>query len=289
MSYTITGYSTALFSTWIFIEDLGILFDAGDGLSAGLLQKARKIKQAFISHADRDHLTGLMQFNQLNARAGFPKIYYPADSGSFPFLNDFLEQFDPHVQGTEWFPIKENQSIPIKGNLHVESIRNGHVAVEASKTKSLSYQVVEKKRKIKKELEQLSGPEIAKLAKEHGKDFITQEYKRKLIGYSGDTPVEDYERWNGTQVLIHEATFLDDQVGLKEHANKHSNLEDVMEMIANIEIESLILSHFSSRYSATEIDQKIKDLIKKYGIEIPVFRILPGQIHSDILNQTPIL
>ncbi|WP_315814720.1 hypothetical protein [Paraflavitalea speifideaquila] len=42
MQFTITGYSTALFSTWYFIEELGLLFDAGDGVSAGLLQKAGK-------------------------------------------------------------------------------------------------------------------------------------------------------------------------------------------------------------------------------------------------------
>ena len=89
MKLTITGFSTALFSTWYFIEELGLLFDCGDGASSGLLQKARKVKHAFISHADRDHLTGLLQFNQLNARQGFPKIYFPRDSGSFPFLKEF--------------------------------------------------------------------------------------------------------------------------------------------------------------------------------------------------------
>lgn len=41
----ITGYSTALFATWFFIEELGLLLDAGDGVSAGLLQKSRKVKQ----------------------------------------------------------------------------------------------------------------------------------------------------------------------------------------------------------------------------------------------------
>lgn len=39
MPLTITGYSTGLFATWYFIEELGILFDAGDGVSAGLTQK----------------------------------------------------------------------------------------------------------------------------------------------------------------------------------------------------------------------------------------------------------
>ncbi len=95
----ITGYSTALFSTWYFWEDAGVLFDCGDGVASGLLQKARKIKHVFISHADRDHLAGLLQFNQLNARPGL-KIYFPKDCGSFPALAEFSKHFDPHTEGS---------------------------------------------------------------------------------------------------------------------------------------------------------------------------------------------
>ncbi|MCI5058502.1 MAG: RNAse Z, partial [Flavobacteriales bacterium] len=79
MSLKITGYSTALFSTWYFVEDYGLLFDAGDGVISALTQKSGKVRQIFVSHADRDHLTGLLQFNQLNARNGFPIIHYPKD------------------------------------------------------------------------------------------------------------------------------------------------------------------------------------------------------------------
>ncbi|HVU94591.1 MAG TPA: hypothetical protein VHE34_05170 [Puia sp.] len=94
MQLTITGYSTALFSTWYFVEEWGVLFDAGDGLIPALLQKSRKTDHAFISHADRDHLTGLIQFNQLNARPGFPVMYYPKDAKFFPVLEAFSRQFD---------------------------------------------------------------------------------------------------------------------------------------------------------------------------------------------------
>ena len=93
----ITGYSTALFSTWFFLEEYGILFDAGDGVSASLMGKGGKIKHIFISHADRDHITGLLQVHQLNARPGKPLIAYPKDSGSFPAMAGFMDKFDPHV------------------------------------------------------------------------------------------------------------------------------------------------------------------------------------------------
>lgn len=284
MNFKITSYSTALFSTWVFVEELGLLFDAGDGVMAHLLQKSRKIKQVFISHADRDHLNGLPQFYQLNAREGFPKIYYPRDSGSFPAMHSFLQKFDPHLIGTEWIPIAEKMEFAVKGDYFVESIRNGHILADDKITKSLSYKVLEKKRKIKEEFLGLSGKEIAALIKEKGKDFLTKEKRETVFGYSGDTPVEEYERWENTKILMHEATFLSREDGQKNHANKHSNLEDVLEMVAALNVEKLILSHFSSRYSKEDIDQAIRANCKKYKIDIPVFRILPGEVHRDILE-----
>ena len=52
------------------------------------------------ANADRDHLTGLLQLNQLNARPGFPFIRYPKDSDSFRVLEKFSKQFDPQVART---------------------------------------------------------------------------------------------------------------------------------------------------------------------------------------------
>jgi ribonuclease Z len=284
----ITGYSTALFSTWFFIEDYNLLFDAGDGVTSALLQKSRKIKHVFISHADRDHLTGLFQFNQLNARKGFPIIHYPADSGSFPAIQQFTQRFDPHVKGGVWLPIQDNQVFSLNNNLSVRSIKNGHVVAPNNKTKSLSFIVFSKKAKLKPEFQHLTGGEIQRLSKEKGKDFITNIITKDLIGYSGDTPIESDERWQNVDILIHEATFLSNDIHLNTKANKHSNLEDVLKMVASTNVKKLILSHFSSRYSKAEIDAAIFKFAKKYQIKIPIFRVLPGETSRDILNDEPV-
>ena len=289
MNFTISGYSTALFATWIFIEELGLLFDAGDGLSSSLLQKSRKVKKAFISHADRDHLGGIPQFIQLNAREGLPIIHYPKDSGSFPALKSFLEKFDPHVSGVQWIPIQENMEFKVKGKYFVKSIRNNHIVVAPEISKSLSYLLVEKKNKLKTEFLSLSGKEIGALVKEHGQEHISDQIEEKIIGYSGDTPVDDYERWDNTKILIHEATFLDDHEGLNTKMHKHSRLHEVMEMVSTINVEKLILTHFSTRYDEDQIDDRIKRLIKSYNIKIPVYRISPGKICHDILTQEPLI
>lgn len=290
MQLTITGYSTALFSTWYFVEELGILFDCGDGVSAALLQKARKVEHVCISHADRDHLAGLLQFNQLNARPGFPVMYYPKHSGSFPALEAFSKKFDPHVDFTTWHPVSPEEELFLRDDLLVQPLRNGHVPVASSIIRSLSYKVFHTKRKLKPALEGLSGLEIKQYAEKYGKESTTDEVRTNIITYSGDTPVEDPSMWDGSEILIHEATFMGggEHIKAKPHVNKHSTLEEVMEMVSSIRVGKLILGHFSSRYDHATIDRTIRSYCDKYAINIPVHRVLPGVTVTDILSQPPL-
>lgn len=290
MHLTITAYSTALFSTWYFIEEWGLLFDAGEGLISALLQKSRKIDHVFISHADRDHLTGLLQLNQLNARPGYPIMYYPKDAGSFPSLEAFSKKFDPQVAQTVWTPVTEGEEIHITKDLLVRPLRNGHVPVDPHIIKSLGYMVVQTRKKLRPEFTHLSGNELRLLSEKQGRDSLSMEVRSNLLAYSGDTPVEDGSKWDNTNILIHEATFLGsgEPVKTRTYGNQHSTLEEVMEMVSTIRIEHLILGHFSSRYSPEEIDRAIRDQCEKYSINIPVHRLLPGETVHDLLNQQPV-
>lgn len=290
MNYTITAYSTALFSTWINIEELNLLIDAGDGLTAGLLQKSRKIKHAFITHPDRDHLNGLPQFIQLNSRGEFPIVHYPKDSGSFPAIQNFLSKFDPHTKNSQWIGIEDGQLIQIKKGFEVQAIRNEHVKSPVGIHKSLSYKVFEKKNKLKSEFAELKPEEIKKIAIDKGRDFLTTTIKKNVISFSGDTPVDDYEKWNGSEILIHEATFLRDEndAQIESRGNKHSTLEEVLKMVKEINVGHLILNHFSARYSKEQINESVLKLIKELNLQIPIHIVYPGEIKRDILNMTAI-
>lgn len=257
MKLTITGYSTALFSTWYFIEELGILFDAGDGLTSALLQKSRKINHVFLSHADRDHLTGLMQLNQLNAREGYPVIYHPRDGQSYPALEAFSRRFDPHIAGTVWIPVVPGEEIKVKDDILVVPLRNEHVRAGADTIRSLGYKVMQIKHKLKPELAGLTPAEIKQISLEQGKESIAVEVRTNILSYSGDTPVADPATWQDTKVLIHEATFLERNEEIKQYTykNLHSRLDDVLEMVSRTNVETLVLGHFSSRYAAEQIDE----------------------------------
>jgi len=291
MNLTITGYSTALFSTWYFIEEYRLLFDAGDGIASSLLQKSRKIDHIFLSHADRDHLTGLLRLNELIARDGLPNLYFPTDAHSFSALEIFSKQFDARVGQTNWQGMGDQQWAMIQKDIFVQALRNNHVvSAHPWQVKSVSYQLYQLKQKLKAELVGLSQEQLTRMALTAGRETMTESVRVNLVGYSGDTPADQLGQWNNTSVLIHEATFLSRQ-DIKETdptRNRHSTLEEVLREVAQLKIERLILGHFSSRYSPEQIDSAIKKYCQLYKIQIPVYRLLPGQLQWDILQSQPV-
>ncbi|MGH1337422.1 MAG: MBL fold metallo-hydrolase [Aureispira sp.] len=287
MKLTITGSSTALFSTWYLVEEFQLLFDAGDGVISNLLQRSRKAQHVFVSHADRDHMSSLMAFRQMHARPeGFPKIYYPKDARSFEYLKDFSARFAPHSPPTPWYGVDDGQEFAIKPNYIVKSIRNEHIDVPLPVIKSVGYEILEVKRKLKTAFKGLSGLEIKALREKKGNDFITQEQRQSILTYTGDTPVRDYDLWSQANVLIHEATFLEAPAKNKR-GSVHSVLEEVIDMVAQSQVQQLILGHFSMRYSKQEIEQAVQQLCQQYQLHIPVFCVLPGVVARDILSTPP--
>ncbi len=282
---TIAGYSTALFSTWIFVEQLGLLLDAGDGVCAGLLQKSRKVRKVAITHPDRDHVTGILQLQQLNAQDGVPEIFYPADCGSFPALAEFCRRFDPgRGEQITWSAVKPGENRDLEGGYRLKVIANDHFHDKPGLIKSVSYLVVRETRKLKAEFGGLTQKELAELSRKHGQEYLTQKVEETVLGYSGDTSVGAASRWSGCRVLIHEATFLKKaDAGDREGRHLHSFLDEVLRMAAEAKPQQLILNHFSSRYSREEIVATIQREAAALRLEFPVFAILPGEVARDIL------
>lgn len=280
----IHGYSTALFATWILIEDFGVLFDCGDGVVASLLHKSRKAKTIAISHADRDHVTGLLQMNQLNAGSGIERILYPADSGSFPALQDFFGRFDPETKDAfPWIPVSPGQRMGIRPSLEIEVVRNTHIASDL--VKSVGYKIVQSKRKLKAEFVGLPSNEIEGIAKARGRDAISESVEEVLVAYAGDTGVEEANKWRGCQTLIHEATFIDSEdAETTRSRNLHSRLVDVLAMARDAQPQRLVLHHFSSRYDRERIREEVRRLSGELKIGFPVYAILPGAVSRDVLG-----
>ena len=283
--FTIHAASTALFSTWIFVEEVGVLFDAGDGVAASLGQKGGKVDNVFITHADRDHVCGLLQFHQLNARNGQPNIFYPSGCGSFPALKEFMEKFDPQSGPATWTALDAPATIEVgRGGYSVEVRSSDHIVSECL-TKAMDFMLVRSKRVLRPEFSGLPGKEIAAAKAEHGEDAVTSLFNERMIGYSGDASGLKPDHWQGVKVLFHEATFLDPDTARRAH----SNVQQVIEAAGELEgLEKLVLLHFSARYDANEIKEAIRSVAAKCGLKIPVYAVLPGEVEHDVLKGEPV-
>jgi ribonuclease Z len=219
----------------------------------------------------------------------FPVIYYPRDCRSFPAMEAFSKQFDPHVSGQYGAPIVAGEEIRVKEDIVVAAFRNEHVPVAANSIKSLSYRIMQTRRKLRPELAGLTGEDIKRISQEQGKESTTVEVRTTLLGYSGDTPVRDAERWMDTHTLIHEATFLNrNDVKERTTGNQHSTLEEVMAMVSELNIAQLVLGHFSPRYTAEQIKAAIREQCALHKIQIPAYAVLPGEVVTDILKKEPV-
>ncbi len=288
---TITAYSTALFSTWIFIDQWRLLLDAGDGVCAGLLQKTGKIHTIAVTHSDRDHLAGLLQLLQLNARQGLPHIFYPADCGSFPALAEFIEKFDPHTTGqATWTALKPGDVVPLVQGHKLRTASSFHFTDAGDQVKSLSYFVVREVRRLKPECVGLAQTELIRLRQDRGVEEISQVFEEPLLAYSGDTIVRSADTWRGYKILIHEATYLDhedagDQSGRR---NQHSVLPDVLEMARQAGPQILVLTHFSPRYNVEEVLEAVRQGCRSLNLVFPVHVVPPGEIVRDVLSAEPV-
>ena len=81
------------------------------------------------------------------------------------------------------------------------------------------------------------------------RDVVDLPRKGRKIVYSGDTrPTQKLiKAATGADILIHEATF-DFTMAEKAHVNGHSTVTQAAEAAIKAEVESLILTHISSRY-----------------------------------------
>lgn len=291
MRLTITGFSTALFSTWYFVDELSLLLDCGDGACAGLLQKSRKARTIAISHADRDHLNGLAQFLQLNTReGGLPTVLYPRDCGSFPALRDFLHGFDQPPEGNRWLAIEPGQSEELgRAKARIEAFANRHIAAPAGQVKSLSYRVAVNSHRLRPDFAGCSNQEIAETRKTKGDEAVMISTEETLLVYSADTPVEPPDFWGQPRVLIHESTFLTAaDAENRGQEMRHSALDQVLPMAAELPLEALILGHFSTRYAPDQIGEAVRRECRRIRPGFPVFTVLPGEIGRDILGSEPV-
>jgi len=297
MQISLAMHSSPRFSTWLWFNDWKLLIDAGDGVSQHLGYKIRKIDTFVMTHSHRDHLGGLLQAINQRGEAGPFALCHPTNGRSWNQMETFSLKFNPAASRSAiWRALEEGDWIDtgVDGRL-VQSFRTRHYLNDEPQNapRSLGYHLIWRKRKLKPELQDLPKSEVAEMGRTQGSESITVPVDEKWITVSGDTQPIDPEIARGSQLLVHEATFLsaddyDAEEAGEDVGHMHSTVHDAIRIAGEADVKNLVLYHISTRYSDQEIRESIVQTAQKLGYDGKIWAAMPRRVYYDILRDKPL-
>ncbi len=276
-------FSKALYSNWIYYSPDRLLFDAGEGVSSVLGNKAFAIERVFLSHGHADHITGLVGFiNIRNSGMGDTEkplyIYYPKGNWRISELMNFIHRTNRSLHyHLEWVPLDAGQRIALfegQNERYLETFPTVHSGGEIS----LGFNVVEVRTRLKPEFRDLPQPEIVSLVREGKKEAMSERYPKKLFSYGGDSIPLDPKAIEGTDILCHDSTFLDEA---EREAYKHATFSEALEVALRGHVqEAFFAMHISTRYKR-DLDKAQEQLQKEHPkLPFKVILVPPGRVFT---------
>jgi ribonuclease Z len=261
---TIEGYSRAAVQTYWRVPELKVGFDLG-----GQPWSFMATGTWFVSHAHLDHLAALPVYvaRRRMMKMEPPTIYLPAHT--IEHVEKILKLFTRLDRGRMPCELR-----PLEPGSEIELSREHVVTVSATThtVPSLGFVVWERRRKLKPEYQNLTGPQIRDLRL--GGTEVTEERRIARFAYLGDSSPAGLDLCPAmyqAHVLVMEMTFVAPSHRKdKIHKFGHMHLDDVVERRDRFENELVIASHFSTRYNA----KRIRDVV---GRAIP--DMLGGRLH----------
>jgi ribonuclease Z len=246
--FTIEGRSRAGHETWFRIRDLNIAFDIGRGPDAIV-----GVPHVFITHAHLDHSVGVPFYagqRHLLGHAG-GTIYMPHDAAEG--FREILAVYE-RMANTR-FDIDIRAVGP--GDI-VTLGRNHEVRVHAAthRVAANAYEVIEVRHRLRDAFASLSQEEIHARRAE-----VIEEYRAPLLVYTGDTDrgiLETSEAIFKSEVLMIECSFVADGHQERAARYRHIHFDDIEEFAERFQNDLIVLTHFSRRYSRSQIHDEVR-------------------------------
>ena len=247
----LSGFSRALYSNWLCHQPFQLVIDAGEGLSLALGTQVFSLSTIAITHGHSDHVLGLPGFAAARRFGkGAPEkpytVLYPEGSPGVAAVRDAIMQLWRGVDfPLTWVAMAHGRSHRLSAKRTLEAFAVLHDSIEPS----LGYRVIESRRRLKPEFAALPQSEVERVARQHGRDHVMQEFSHVVFAHSGDAMPIEAALVGHADVLVHDATFLEPG---DRREPIHASSREVFDLARRADVRTLILHHLSIRYSRAE-------------------------------------
>jgi ribonuclease Z len=267
----IRGHSKAMYSTWFLYRPDGLLFDCGEGVALTLNTQVFAVNTILLSHGHLDHIMGLPGFFFTRSAARGDKmkplrIVHPAADKDIHRLKDYI---NGSFQGQhalkfplKWVEVRPGDTIHICDRRWIRTFATRHDPERIT----VGYELLESRKKLREGLRGLPGKDIAAMVKRG--EQVWDEVPRRVLVYTGDTMVQDLEVFENTELVMHEATFVNRE---DVKYDSHSLADDVLEVMAKRKPKELMLMHFSTRYSPAMCGASVRSKAKAMAVTFPIW------------------
>ncbi|MCX6537472.1 MAG: MBL fold metallo-hydrolase [Acidobacteria bacterium] len=261
---TISGFSRAMYSNWLWHRPLQLLIDAGEGLQLALGQKVWAPDIVAITHGHADHLLGLPGFiaSRRFSKGAQDKpvtIIYPEGTAGVETIRDLVGRLWSHEQfPVTWIGVKAGDERPCGRTRVLQAFASRHGISELT----LGYRVLEVRRHLKAEFTGLPESEVRERVRTMGRDAIMEEYRHVVFAHTGDTMPIPPELVTKADLLVHDATFLDAD---ERKWDIHATVGEALEVGRAAGVRCLLLHHLSIRYERGDALRRLRALVAESG------------------------